>query len=189
MITTTIQSATDQFDSGELIEDDQPGEEITLEEAYEILKNSRRRQTLEFLEDRADPADLGELAEFIAAEENDTTVASVTSKERKRVYVGLYQCHLPKMDKMGIVEFDKNRGTIEGTENGRSVLTHHKHETQSPLRWLLVYLALAAIGFLGIGVLSQTGSVLGASVLLAFLSSVLVLSVFVQLLRSRESPL
>jgi len=43
----------------------------------------------------------------------DSAPEKLTSRERKRVYVGLYQCHLPKMDGVGVIEFDKNRGTIE----------------------------------------------------------------------------
>jgi hypothetical protein len=52
------------------------------------------------------------MAEFIAAKENDITVQQLSSSQRKRVYIGLYQCHLPKMDAAGVVDFDKNRGTI-----------------------------------------------------------------------------
>lgn len=55
---------------------------------------------------------IGELAEQIAAWENDKPIAQISSTERKRVYVALYQCHLPKMDDVGVVSFDKSRGRI-----------------------------------------------------------------------------
>ena len=56
---------------------------------------------------------VGEMAEHIAAVENDTTVQQISSYERKRVYVGLYQNHLPMMDNVGVLEYDKNRGTVQ----------------------------------------------------------------------------
>lgn len=79
---------------------------------FEVLKNQRRRRTLHYLSEHDSPVTIGSLAEHIAALENDTTQAALTSRERKRVYVGLYQCHLPKMDDTGAIEFNKARGTI-----------------------------------------------------------------------------
>lgn len=86
---------------------------IPLDQVFSILKNSRRRQVLEHLEEADGRASLGDVAEHIAARENDKDVRQITSHERKRAYVGLYQCHLPKMDAMGIISFDKDRGTID----------------------------------------------------------------------------
>lgn len=90
-------------------------EELPLDKVFEILKNSRRRQTLAYLNENSGNATLSDLAEHIAAIENDVSVRALSSDQRKRVYVGLYQCHLPKMDDMRIIRFDKHRGTVELT--------------------------------------------------------------------------
>jgi hypothetical protein len=79
---------------------------------FEILKNQRRRDALRYLKENDGEAKLGDMAEFIAAKENDIDIQALSSSQRKRVYIGLYQCHLPKMDSAGVVEFDKNRGDI-----------------------------------------------------------------------------
>ncbi len=50
--------------------------------------------------------ELGDVAEQVAAWENDKSVETITSDERKRVYTSLQQTHLPKMADVGIVEFD-----------------------------------------------------------------------------------
>jgi len=84
---------------------------------FEILKNQRRRYVLEYLTTVNEHVRLGELAEQIAAWEYDKDVRAISSKERKRVYVGLYQCHLPKMDDVGAVSYNKPRGKIEPGEN------------------------------------------------------------------------
>jgi hypothetical protein len=91
--------------------------ELPLDVTFEVLKTRRRRLVLEYLRDTEETVTIGELAEHIAAIENDTTVKQLNAQQRKRVYVGLYQCHLPKMDDAGVVDFDQNRGRIEPGDN------------------------------------------------------------------------
>lgn len=93
--------------------------EVNKDDIFEILKNSRRRGVLRYIEERCgeESVSLSDVAEHIAAKENDVTVAMLSSKQRKRVYVGLYQCHLPKMDEAGVIDFNKARGTIELRES------------------------------------------------------------------------
>ncbi|WP_254838782.1 DUF7344 domain-containing protein [Natronomonas marina] len=89
------------------------GEELDIGEVFELLKNERRRRVIRFLKEQEDgTTTLDVLAEHIAALENDIDVSQLSSSQRKRVYIGLYQCHLPKMDDFGVVEFRKNRGII-----------------------------------------------------------------------------
>jgi hypothetical protein len=87
--------------------------DLSLDTIFEILKNQRRRYVLRYLRESAGTVQLNELADQVAAWENDKDIGLVTSNERKRVYVGLYQCHLTKMDDAGVVAFDQYRGTIE----------------------------------------------------------------------------
>lgn len=88
-------------------------EDLPLDVVFEILSNQRRRLLLRYLDELSEEtATLSDLAEHIAAIENETTSQGLTAQQRKRVYVGLYQCHLPKMASSGIVKFDKNRGTV-----------------------------------------------------------------------------
>jgi hypothetical protein len=93
------------------------GRELGLDQVFEILKNQRRRYVLQYLRERREPVSLSDLSEQIAAWENSKDVRTITSSERKRVYVGLYQCHLPKMDGMDVVDFNKPRAIIEPGEN------------------------------------------------------------------------
>ncbi len=88
-------------------------DELSKDEIFEVLYNSRRRIVLTYLIAHEGAATVGEMAEHIAAVENDTTVQQISSYERKRVYVGLYQNHLPMMDDVGVLEYDKNRGTVQ----------------------------------------------------------------------------
>lgn len=144
-------------------DDDAPHEEavdLSLDTVFEILKNRRRRDILQYLWNHDGSADIGELAEHIAALENDIEVAALSSSQRKRVYIGLYQCHLPKMDDAGIVEFDKHRGTIELCDAAAELapyLTGNAEETATVSPWslsvTLVVGTLVPAGVLGLGLL------------------------------------
>lgn len=90
--------------------------ELSLDDVFGVLSNPRRRAAIHYLNDREDELiQLRDLAEQLAAWENDVAIEEVTYKQRKRVYTSLYQSHLPKMDDLSIVQFDKHRGTIEWT--------------------------------------------------------------------------
>ena len=142
-----------ETDSAETPEEE--GYDLPMDQVFEILKNSRRRQTLHYLRENDNQATLGELAEHIAAIENDTTVQAISSSQRKRVYVGLYQCHLPKMDDTGVVEFDQHRGTIELGPNAEQLQPYLTD--QSEPEWYKLYGSLAFLG-VGLFALSQAGA-------------------------------
>jgi DNA-binding transcriptional ArsR family regulator len=80
---------------------------------FGLLSNERRRRALILLAEGPGETTLSELAEHIASIENDKPVAALASSERKRVYVGLYQAHLPKMADANVIDYDLARGTVE----------------------------------------------------------------------------
>ncbi|WP_327053762.1 DUF7344 domain-containing protein [Halomicrococcus gelatinilyticus] len=80
---------------------------------FHILQTQRRRDALRYLKDNEGPVEMRTLAEQVAAWENDTTVAELSSDERQRVYIALYQSHLPKLAEEGIIEYEKGRGIVE----------------------------------------------------------------------------
>ena len=89
---------------------------------FGVLSNQRRRQVLRYLLDESDETTLGDLAEHIASIENDKPERALTSTERKRVYICLYQCHLPKLDDADVIEFDQARKTVRPAEHTAEVL-------------------------------------------------------------------
>ena len=125
--------------------DEEAGYELPLDEIFETLKNSRRRETLRFLRENGGETTLSDVAEHIAALENDTTVRAISSAQRKRVYVGLYQCHLPKMDDTDVVDFEQNRGTIELGPNAEQLYPYL--EEPDTEEWHKLYTGIAVAGF------------------------------------------
>ncbi len=130
---------------------------------FELLKNRRRREVLAYLLEAEETVTLGELAEQIAAWENDTDVNALSSDQRKRVYVALYQTHLPKMDDAGIVDYDQDRGLITLADNADLLVMYLDTDTHRRDRWDRIYasvsvlatavLAGAMVGFPGLAAL------------------------------------
>jgi hypothetical protein len=79
---------------------------------FGLLSAKRRRRVLLYLDENGDETTLSDLADHIAAIENDVEIRLLNSQQRKRVYVALYQCHLPKMDDADVIDFDQSRGTV-----------------------------------------------------------------------------
>jgi hypothetical protein len=127
-------ATADGMDAPPLLRTD---DEVPIDRVFEILKNERRRRVLTTL-DRADgPVELGVLAETIAAFENGTTPERVDSTQRKRVYVALYQCHLPKMADLGVIEYDSRAGRVELTEDAQFVLSMARRPSGRDRPWHL----------------------------------------------------
>lgn len=99
----------------EITEDE---EELTRDDMFHVLQCRRRRLVLKYLAEYTgeDRVVMSDITEHIAALENDTTVRGLHSQQRQRVYIALYQSHLPKLDTMGIIDYNKSRGYVEPTE-------------------------------------------------------------------------
>lgn len=82
------------------------------EAVFDLLYNPRRRATLRLLLQRDRPHSMDELVERIAAEENDVPVGELTRQQRRRVHVSLYQTHLPLLDDVDAIEYDRQANRI-----------------------------------------------------------------------------
>lgn len=142
--------------------------EPSLDDIFGVLKNSRRRSVLRYLRENGRETTLSDLAEHIAAKENGTTRDQLTSSQRKRVYVGLYQCHLQKMEDAGVVDYNQSRGHVALTDQADRFEEYIEMSDASPEhRWYQWY-----VGVSGLGLLSLAAAVvLGLSSLLVSLLS------------------
>ncbi|WP_254764801.1 DUF7344 domain-containing protein [Natrinema marinum] len=152
-------------------------ERLSKDVIFELLKNRRWREVLAYLLEADETVTLGELAEQIAAWENDTDVNALSSDQRKRVYVALYQTHLPKMDDAGIVEYDQDRGLISLSDNADLLMMYLDTDSHRQDRWDRWYAGVSVTGasllgaaFFGVPVLSALPMLgLAGTVIVAFL--------------------
>jgi hypothetical protein len=105
---------------------------LPLDVIFSLLSAERRRHVLEYLAENSDQTSLSDLAEYIAAIENNTEARLLKSQERKRVYVALYQSHLPKMDDADVIDFDQSRGTIKYQLNADQLYSYLDLDPTAP---------------------------------------------------------
>ena len=83
--------------------------ELETDVVFDLLSSPRRRTALQVLHEEGDVIDdLRTLADHVAARETGKQPDQLTRPERKRVYVSLYQTHIPKLEEAGAITFDKD---------------------------------------------------------------------------------
>ena len=123
----------------------EPATELSEDELFDVLSNQRRRFAVHLLKHEEESLEIGDMAEQIAAWENGIDTAEITGDERKRVYTALQQSHLPKMDRAGVVEFNKNRGVIEPTPALEDVDLYLDVVEGREVPWSEYYIGLSAV--------------------------------------------
>lgn len=103
------------------LQDDTDESTPSIDDVLHILQNERRRYTIFYLKHVDGKVDLGHLSEQVAAWENNVHPDKLTSKQRKRVYIALYQNHLSRMEEDGIVEYNSERGIVSSGDNAEIV--------------------------------------------------------------------
>ncbi|USZ69023.1 hypothetical protein NGM10_04620 [Halorussus salilacus] len=114
-------------------------------EVFDAVKNLRRRYVLYYLQRHDGPVELGELAEQVAAWENDATVAEVSPSERKSVYSALHQTHLPKLQAAGVVEYDADRSLVATSDQATRLDLRLASDPHTSVPWHRLYLSLAGV--------------------------------------------
>lgn len=146
---------------------------------HDVLRNERRRHTLELLRENGDTLSVRQLSERVAALE--TGESPPPRNIRQSVYVSLHQTHLPKLDELGIVEYDADAkqvllldrvGEVEAYM-GRPAMLDSETDHRSA-RYILV---LSVLGIVVMGAVALDAPVL-AAVGAPVLGALLFLSVF-----------
>lgn len=136
-------------------------DELTQAELFDVFSNARRRMAVKFLNERDGSCALAPLVEQVAAWENDLSPDEVNRAQRRRVYISLYQTHLPMLEAHGIVDWDPEAHAIELLHSGTTFEPYLHRHPEDAREWPLTYglLALAgtvalALAWLSVGPLS-----------------------------------
>lgn len=154
--------------TGEADEGSDYGDEtsVTLSKSdmFDVLRNSRRRVVISCLRTQGGSMSVEELTTQVAADEYDVPAAEVTSKQYKRVYTGLYQCHLRRMEKLGVIDFDTDENVVR-LRHAASELEPYLDDVRNPTiarvelgaaSVVAVSVALGSVGIGPLGIVSQT---------------------------------
>lgn len=118
--------------------------ELDADAIFEILSNSRRRKMLLYLDDSGGTAKLSTLAREIAKVEEGNTP---DEEQYKRVYISLYQSHVPKLQEYGIVSYNPESKELALTDRVAPVLAIFQKQPNQK-QWLRYYVVVALIGIL-----------------------------------------
>jgi len=135
---------------------------ISYDDCFDLLSNHRRRYTLHYLKQSGDEATLGELSDQIAAWENEIEPSEISYDERKRVYTSLQQVHLPRMDDMGVVEFDDREGTVTVGPVADELDIYLEMVQGRDVPWSTFYLGLSAVNLSVVAAATAGVPLLGA---------------------------
>jgi DNA-binding transcriptional ArsR family regulator len=140
------------------VEQDQQSDEAgpSRDEIFTALSNGRRRRVIKYLKQNAPEARVRDIAEQLAAWENDLEVSEVTYKQRKRVYTALHQSHLPKLAASGFIEYESDRGLVSLTDESRQLELYLEVVSENEILWSEFYLGLAVVCALA-GAAAATG--------------------------------
>nr|WP_255195638.1 hypothetical protein [Halorarius litoreus] len=132
-------------------------------EIHDVLRNDRRRLTLRSLREAEGGSMLvRDLSERVATLETGENPAP--RNKRQSVYVSLHQTHLPKLDSLGIVEYDDEEKVVTLKEKVKEVEVYMEVVPRYGLSWAEYYFLLALLGMLttvaillGVPAVSQLG--------------------------------
>lgn len=116
-------------------------------EIYEILANGRRRETLRVLTTaERGSIDLRELATAISVSETGQSPPPRTTLESVRS--SLHQTHLPKLQELGVVTYDRTAHTVSLCDHARDVERYMEVVTPYGVTWSEVYRSLGIVSLL-----------------------------------------
>lgn len=84
----------------------------SLDDVFELLASERRRHALRCLHEFDDPLALADLADEVAARENDAPITELSGETVKRVYTSLYHTHVPKLAAANLVRYDQELDAV-----------------------------------------------------------------------------
>ena len=154
-------------------------EELSQAELFDVFSNARRRRTVRYLKQQNGSCDLSPLVEQVAAWENDVGPDEVTRAQRRRVYISLYQTHLPMLEDHGIVDWDPDGHRIELLPHEKAFEPYLDRCIGRQRSWHTLYASLSIAGALAVGLaVLPVGPVsVGVAPAIVLLLSVAVLAV------------
>jgi hypothetical protein len=133
----------------QLIESEEPSpaeaDVPSRDEVFTALSNARRRNVIRYLKTNGTEARVRDIAEQLAAWENDLEIPEVTYKQRKRVYTALHQSHLPKLADGGFIDYESDRGLVSLTEESRQLEVYLEIVSDNEILWGEYYVGLAVV--------------------------------------------
>jgi predicted transcriptional regulator len=123
-----------------------PDDSLERTDIHDILRNNRRRRVIESLREHDEPLSVRDLSELLATAETGEDPAP--RNVRQSVYVSLHQTHLPKLEELGVVDYDGDTKVVTLADAIDDVTVYMEVVPENDLSWAEYYLGLGVLGLL-----------------------------------------
>ncbi len=106
------------------------GPDAGVDAMLDVLGSRQRRHVLSALVDRHAPVALDDLVAAVAARGTETPGADAPDARRDGLRTRFHHVHLPKLDDVGLVEYDHDARTVEATARLRSVAARLSNDAE-----------------------------------------------------------
>lgn len=120
--------------------------QLSKSDIFGILQNDRRRCVLEILRNKGGQS-VRSLSEEIARLEAGTEEPK--SSVRKSIYVSLIQTHIPKMENLGVVIYDREKDSVELLPASRDFDVYMETVKKGDIPWSQYYLGVSILAIIG----------------------------------------
>jgi hypothetical protein len=150
-------------------------ESLEAVEIHDVLSNERRQMVIDKLRESGGTMSARKLSEHIA--ECETGESPPPRNIRQSAYVSLHQTHLPKLDDLGIVEYDESDKTVTLNETAsREIGLYMETVPKYGISWSEYYIGMSVLGVflliamqVGIPVISSVDTTVGMGAILTLI--------------------
>lgn len=121
-------------------------QELTQDAVFDLLSNTRRRFVINYLLRQDEPVTIQQLSRDLAAWEFEVDPEDLSDQQEKRIYVALYQTHVPKLADAGVVEYDAESSLVEISDVATQLQPYIDEDTRRGRPWPWYYLGVTAVG-------------------------------------------
>jgi hypothetical protein len=117
---------------------------LTQGQLFDTLCNRRRLEIIRYLRTNGGRSQIGPVVDRVAARENGKSPDDLKRAERRRVYISIYQTHLPILEQRGIVSWNRDENVVRLLpDNSVEGYLDHGSDRDSPWHWY--YLSTAVV--------------------------------------------
>ena len=119
---------------------------IPRSDIFDILSNYRRVCVIQYLQNvDKEIVELRDVVDYVTDQETSDSPEESNYSNRKSVYTALRQTHLPKLDDLDIIDYDKARGEMRLTPRAEQVRMYLEYVPENDIPWHVHYLGLTAL--------------------------------------------
>lgn len=127
--------------------------QLSKSDIFGVLQNDRRRSVMEILRKHGNQS-IRSLSEEIARLESGTDEPE--SGVRKSIYVSLLQTHIPKMESLGVVTYDREHNKVKLLPAARNFDVYMETVEKGDIPWSQFYVGLSILA-IAVGITIYTG--------------------------------